>query len=360
MLAAANQKDPQIFEVLTYCEDYKEAFYAKDINGWTAKGYMEEFNQAPNKADLAQIMQAGAVGKPPEEYDVEFKRALSLLKGGNITVEFEALVQSLPVNYDGGNNNTLLHFAAHYANSAAVQLLLENGYGVDIPNKDGQTPLMFAVMGGHCNLIVSMKDKPEFGRAINQSDSNGFTPLKYACSYGEHGVEIRQQMIVQLFDYARQKEVDIINVNFRFPESLGGNTLLEYVALELSNQQLLNTLLANPTLDIRTQDVRGGQNVVMKAAAYGNLKLVEALSQKTGFDQSMVAADRNGWSAIHYTTLCFSGEDKQAETLENRQQIAGLLLGRFSGLKTFTVNDGRTAAQLVQNESELELKRVLS
>ncbi|KKP95732.1 MAG: hypothetical protein US13_C0002G0043 [candidate division TM6 bacterium GW2011_GWE2_36_25] len=58
-----------------------------------------------------------------------------------------------------------------------IKLLLDHGANVDLPDKNGNTPLMFAVMWGHNEIAVLLIDN---GADVNAKDKLGYTALIFA------------------------------------------------------------------------------------------------------------------------------------------------------------------------------------
>lgn len=93
-----------------------------------------------------------------------------------------------------------------------IRALLRNGAGVDIPNNDGQTPLMFAC-GGNQGLPLASDISLLFlekGACVSAKDNFGNTPLIYA-AYNED-IAVGYDIAQNLFDYG-DPEPDTVNSN---------------------------------------------------------------------------------------------------------------------------------------------------
>jgi ankyrin repeat protein len=74
-----------------------------------------------------------------------------------------------------------LHICARYASAGAVARLLASGAALDTPDSRGQTPLMWAAMGGKNETIALLL---KAGARIGASTQAGFTPLFFAIKSG--------------------------------------------------------------------------------------------------------------------------------------------------------------------------------
>jgi ankyrin repeat protein len=72
-----------------------------------------------------------------------------------------------------------LHEAAYAGNLEEVNRLLEEGIAVDVLDREGRTPLMWASFNGHTAVNALLLAK---GAAINTREMNGRTALMYASS----------------------------------------------------------------------------------------------------------------------------------------------------------------------------------
>src|SRR5205085_4615678 len=78
-----------------------------------------------------------------------------------------------PKNLDSGGLTPLL-YAARENCGACVEVLLENGADIDLPDPDGVTPLLVAIMNANWDLAQQLI---EAGADVNQWDIYGEAPL---------------------------------------------------------------------------------------------------------------------------------------------------------------------------------------
>lgn len=77
----------------------------------------------------------------------------------------------------GSDGNTLLHTAVIHEQPDLVRELLKRGATVDIPNKDGSTPLMAASQMGALNEARMLLD---YSADVNKQTPQGATALMSA------------------------------------------------------------------------------------------------------------------------------------------------------------------------------------
>ncbi|KAE9104052.1 hypothetical protein PF007_g14187 [Phytophthora fragariae] len=85
---------------------------------------------------------------------------------------------------------TALHYACRYGAEGAVRTLIHEETTIDDPDLEMRwTPLHYAVMGGHENIVERLVDKAPVRRiTINRKDKCGMTPLMLACGEDHAGV----------------------------------------------------------------------------------------------------------------------------------------------------------------------------
>jgi len=83
---------------------------------------------------------------------------------------------------------------ANQGNLEKVKEALTNGQTLTQYNKEGQNPLHLAVDGGHTALLSFMLSHPSSSIALNSRDSDGLTPLHFACICDRS--EIAEQLLI--------------------------------------------------------------------------------------------------------------------------------------------------------------------
>ena len=97
-----------------------------------------------------------------------------LLKNKNLTTELNKSEASLKT-FQEFINHSSLHEAAKNGNGELVQLLLDQGIGVDTLNGDMETPLLIATMNGHANVVnILLKNgaKRDLKKALKSARRN--------------------------------------------------------------------------------------------------------------------------------------------------------------------------------------------
>ena len=84
------------------------------------------------------------------------------------------------------DKETPLHYACDAGHSEIAGLLIQKGALLNQANKINQTPLHLASLKGHCEVIKTLLENGGFN--VDQSDSNGQTPLYFACEAGKNDV----------------------------------------------------------------------------------------------------------------------------------------------------------------------------
>ena len=198
------------------------------------KGYKFDepsFHQAIKDADLRAVNAFLIAGinpnaKNPAGVETALTAAISTGSEGN---KFNAaLIRALldnkaDPNLPNKNGDTPLTFALLKNNDAAANVLLDANADVNAPGRDGQTPFYIAVNGEHKDLIKKILDRnPDVnavtakgetaiiaaaangdlpttqeitkrGANVNQQSQSGGTPLMYAAGFGN--LEVTRELL---------------------------------------------------------------------------------------------------------------------------------------------------------------------
>ena len=239
--------------------------------------------------------------------------AMLLALGANINV----------LNKEDGAS--MLHLAAKYGNSKMIEIFLDNNISVNVLDAEGRTPLLWAcesdVVENVATLIArgadinatSKKDNAsalhyatkracdevvtcllENNIALNVADSNGWTPLMWACSH-EYNVGIVEAILAHGADTNIYDKEDCfaLHIAARFANSGTLNCLFSYnvsanimteanlTALMWACQKKYNitnvTTLLEHGADINVKLKKGGMSALHFAAIHGDNEVVSCL-----------------------------------------------------------------------------------
>eukprot|EP00300_Choanocystis_sp_HF-7_P016982 c19599_g3_i2.p1 GENE.c19599_g3_i2~~c19599_g3_i2.p1 ORF type:complete len:200 (-),score=43.49 c19599_g3_i2:281-880(-) len=101
------------------------------------------------------------------------------------TSEMVRLMQEFGGDVNGTNKDgsTPMHYAALYGHVEVVQVLTSSGFGADVnkPNDTGHTSMHCAAEEGHVEVVQVLH---RFGGDVNKASDDGVTPLMMACDKG--------------------------------------------------------------------------------------------------------------------------------------------------------------------------------
>lgn len=162
------------------------------------------------------------------------------------------------VNLKGISQSTAMHMASARGNSAVVSLLLSKGADPDCKTNDGKTPLAYAVMNGHLDVIRILIEQCSVD--VN-SNSGRWTALHGAAKYS------RSTAIRMLTD---------AGANCRTLDS-DGKIPLHWAAEKGDIKTFRGLLRADPDLDVNTLDGLFRRTPLHYAAEEGHRSIVELL-----------------------------------------------------------------------------------
>src|SRR5438105_4418888 len=197
-----------------------------------------------------------------------------------------------PKNLDSGGLTPLL-YAARENCGACVEVLLENGADIDLPDPDGVTPLLVAILNANWDVARQLIDA---GADVNQWDIFGEAPLFTA-------VDLRNRI-----DGGRAS-IDPQN----------RNTGLAIVKALLERGADPNMQLFFKPANIRGATNTRGATPLIRAAGNGDLEVVKLLLEH-GADATVMTADRQ--TPIH-AVLAGRAPEPQALELIKVLQKAG-------------------------------------
>ena len=183
---------------------------------------------------------------------------------------------------------TPLHLAAEsgkLSDLTVVRILLENHeYNIDCTDSNGQTPLHYACAAGHLKMVRVLV--AEFNACISFKDKNGCIPLMTACLYGHKAVALRL-----VTDHLCPLDV----------KDNANRTLLHY-ACAGGIVSLVQSLIRDHNADINARD--DNNDTALHVAAFnGQEEVTLYLINKHGCDINVRGA--SGRSLLH--KVCESG-----------------------------------------------------
>jgi ankyrin repeat protein len=203
---------------------------------------------------------------------------VAVLKQRRDAVEFLALEAKADINIADSGGNSPLHLAIYRNNPEIVSLLLSVGARLNAFNNLEQSPLMAACEGGHESSVVALLAR---GAKVNAADSRGQTPLHLAIKAGSSA--IAKLLIKHGADAA--------------PTDKSGLTPLA-LATEHKLLDVAALLVESGACAPNVADSKG-RTAVHAAAARGETRVLELLSQAKAPQVNFGARDADGNSPLH-------------------------------------------------------------
>ena len=107
---------------------------------------------------------------------------LNAVKTGDSREVRQLLRRGVDANTTDAGGQTVLHIASRDGALEVAQVLVAAGANIDRRNKNGETPIMLAALGGHRSTVEFLLSKEA---QINQP---GWTALLYAATNGHAGI----------------------------------------------------------------------------------------------------------------------------------------------------------------------------
>jgi ankyrin repeat protein len=226
------------------------------------------------------------------------------------------LCSGAAVNSRAGNGLTPLHMACEQEHVETIKVLLSTaGCDMNMKDNDGDTPLLLALK---MEKIDSAKILLRSGADPNNRNKDGWSPLLWACKEGhwdivdlllEAGADpcVRNHSGTCSLHIAT--EYDHITIVRTLLTTKGVYVNMHddfliaaiHIAARMGNNRMLLLLLekgADPGLCTKK-----GSTALTLACQYGHADTAALLIRLTGFAVNINAADKDGWTALHWAVM---------------------------------------------------------
>jgi ankyrin repeat protein len=225
--------------------------------------------------------------------------------GGSAEVVSLLLEEGANANTEDYDGNTGLHIAAEKGFESVVALLLDNG-NVNAKGRNGLTPLYYAVMGGHNEVVELLVHK---GADVNAKDNKiGWTPLHCAAGNGQEPV------VKLLLDN---------NADVNAKDNKIGWTPLHFAAMK--RHEAVVKLLVEKGAELESEDNKGWTPLRF-AAENGDEAVVKLLVDKGAELESKDG--EIGWTPLHCAAM------------DEQQGVVGLLVDKGADINAKDKDDG--------------------
>jgi CDK inhibitor PHO81 len=174
-----------------------------------------------------------------------------------------------------------------HGHAAVCKLLLENGACVNVGDQDGNTPLIYAIIGGHYDCVEELVNNSE----LNHISKEFKTPISIACQYG------RKEIVKLLLSKGFEQTADSQGL---FPL---------HIACREGNLDIAKCLIEHDA-DIEVRDTFNGWTPVFFCASEGNLDCLKLMIES---NCALMVTDENDWTPMAY--CLYMGHIKAAKML---------------------------------------------
>jgi ankyrin repeat protein len=206
------------------------------------------------------------------------------------------------VDYPDTDGRTPLSHAAELGLAEIVQLLLDSNADINLEDKRGQTPLLWATQNGRENIVSELLASA--GVDVDHSDSNGRAALSYAAELGYASVV---QTLVSAHAYVNSKDNT-------------GRTPLIWATVT-RRADIVQSLLASGFVDLDHRD-SDGRTAIFHAASLGYDDIMELLMQN-GANAS--CTDKEGHTPF-WALLRTRSRQQEYEPIQNPFHIINLIM----------------------------------
>ncbi len=264
------------------------------------------------------------------------------------------------------NGKNIGHIVATKKNDALAQSLITRGISLDVGDKKGRRPLMYAAL---CNDVATATTLLSFNPEINASDNNGLTALSLAAEQGHRemvSLLLKQSnIIVDASD--KKKETPLIKASAHGDDSVvslllnhgadrkkqdeQGNAAL-HKAAEKGHLSIARSLVDSQHIDLVAQENNEGNLPIHKAAQCGKEQLLNFLLE---YNSPINKQNNRGFSPLHYAAQQGS-ETALRKLLEQRASRSLLTKNNNSALHVALLNRHASIAELLVDDTVINVK----
>jgi ankyrin repeat protein len=193
------------------------------------------------------------------------KQQIKLNDNFNNAIDTKAILMTLDrgtnINFQNKEGNTPLYYAVYDGKIETTKFLLSNGANPNIQNEDNIAPLHLAIVFGNIEIIEFLLSN---GADPSIQDEDGASILHYAAGYEEY------EENVKVIQFLLEKYAYLLNV-----QDKKGSTPLHYAAIS-EKAGNIKALVLHDAKNINIQNEKG-DTPLHKAAVFGNIEPTEFL-----------------------------------------------------------------------------------
>ncbi|KAF4225592.1 hypothetical protein CNMCM6457_008014 [Aspergillus fumigatiaffinis] len=277
-----NMTDTEGRSALSYAAEFQQIRSLKSLLGKSAKHDLQDNGgrtplswaatprgseySLPHAEEVIQQLLAAGADVNSEDWEKRTPLAWATIEGNKTTTELLLSVDNLNADISDTDGRTPLSHAAELALGEIIQLLLNSGADINLEDRCGRTPLLWATQMGHETVVSKLL--ASVGVDVDHADPEGRAPLS-------HAVELGFGEIVQLLLNSGA------DINL---EDKHGRTPLLW-ATQKRHQIIVSELLASPGADVDHPDSEG-RTAMSYAADLGYGSIVQALVSANAYVNS--------------------------------------------------------------------------
>ena len=212
-----------------------------------------------------------------------------------------------------GSGSTALFTAAQHNKIDMVKYLVKDG-GTHISNKEGVTPLMAALKGGHVNVVNMLLAKKWDNNVLEEKDNEDRNVFHYA--FRSRTAEEGSKALLRFFPTSSSNDVEKLLTNKDLNEETPFHVLAHQNLDKEAFEQIFE-ILEEFDIDVfrcMTEKNASKENPLHQTAKGDNTSFLEAVlsrdrDKRDAITQLITAKDENANSVLHLAT-----QHKQTET----------------------------------------------